>query len=152
MIKNVAKYSNILLILTSIHHIYGAAVYHTPWRLHVLIFSIPLLLFQILLVKRTLRNQFWYFLFWVSIILFSVIHIGLFEGVYNHILKDLLYFSDGSPSLMNRLFPSPIYEMPNDFFFEFTGVLQGVIVVPLIWNCFKSLRKVEKPKLPITPK
>ena len=24
-----------VLLLTTVHHVYGAVVYHTPWRLHV---------------------------------------------------------------------------------------------------------------------
>lgn len=51
---------------------------------------------------------------------------GVFEGVYNHGVKDALYFAHASPDLMLRLFPPPTYEMPNNAFFEITGVLQIV--------------------------
>jgi hypothetical protein len=39
-------------------------------------------------------------------------------------LKDALYFGGSSPETMRRLFPPPAYELPNDVFFEVTGVLQ----------------------------
>jgi hypothetical protein len=37
------------------------------------------------------------------------------------------------------LFPPPKYEMPNDFFFEFTGVLQAVLVVPIGVYLFRAI-------------
>ena len=51
---------------------------------------------------------------------------GFFEGGYNHVLKDVLHFGGASPALMRRLFPPPRYELPDDAFFEVTGVLQVV--------------------------
>jgi len=40
------------------------------------------------------------------------------------LLTDALYFGGTSPETMRRLFPPPAYELPNDVFFEVTGVLQ----------------------------
>ena len=51
---------------------------------------------------------------------------GVFEGAYNHALKIALYFAHASPPLMARLYPAPTYEMPNDAFFEITGVAQVI--------------------------
>jgi hypothetical protein len=48
---------------------------------------------------------------------------GVFEGAYNHGLKDALYFTHVPPKLMAQLFPPPAYEMPNDAFFETTGLM-----------------------------
>ena len=48
--------------------------------------------------------------------LIPVLGIGTYEGGYNHGLKDALYFSGATAELMNRLFPAPTYEMPNDSF------------------------------------
>ena len=30
------------------------------------------------------------------------------------------------------MFPAPTYEMPDDLFFEVSGVLQGIIVIPMV--------------------
>jgi hypothetical protein len=57
--------------------------------------------------------------------------IGAYEGIYNHILKNILYYGGAEPHVLSALFPPPKYEMPNDAGFEITGVLQGVVVVPL---------------------
>src|SRR5215813_352913 len=66
------------------------------------------------------KIAFW--MFTMTAMLIPVIGIGLFEGGYNHVLKDLLYFSGASDTLMTRLFPPPTYEMPGDAFFEITGI------------------------------
>ena len=68
--------------------------------------------------------------FWVFtavVLVVPVALIGLFEGAYNHALKNALYFAGASSTLMNRLFPPPTYELPNDVFFEATGVMQAVL-------------------------
>jgi hypothetical protein len=67
---------------------------------------------------------------WIFVALTLVIPvtaIGLFEGGYNHAVKDGLYLAGASPALMHRLFPPPAYELPNDLFFEVTGVQQLVL-------------------------
>jgi hypothetical protein len=50
--------------------------------------------------------------------------IGFFEGGYNHVLKDALYFGGASRELMQTLFPAPAYELPHSVLFEVTGVAQ----------------------------
>ena len=47
-VARVNTFSNALMIVTSIHHIYGAIVYDTPWRLHVLFVSIPVIFLSIM--------------------------------------------------------------------------------------------------------
>jgi peroxiredoxin len=59
----------------------------------------------------------------VLILLFPVGAIGLYEGGYNHVLKNLTYFIGGEAQA-RALFPPPLYEMPRDVFFEATGVAQ----------------------------
>ena len=55
--------------------------------------------------------------------------VGMFEGGYNHMIKNALYFG-GIPSRAFRaLFPQPPYEVPNDVFFELTGVAQFILAL-----------------------
>lgn len=134
MLKKVGQYSIALMVLTSIHHIYGAWRYDTPWRLHVLFISIPVIIITILLyrlVKREGSARFLFWLFWMVTLVPSLAMIGLFEGVYNHVLKNVLYFAGAGRSFFDRLFQPGLYELPNDFLFESTGTLQGVIAIPL---------------------
>lgn len=55
-----------------------------------------------------------------------VLAIGVFEGLYNHVIKNLLFFGGLPLDLHHRLFPPPTYEVPNDVIFEVTGILQVV--------------------------
>lgn len=74
-------------------------------------------------------------MFWLFILLTllpSMCMIGIVEGLYNHALKNILFFGGASTATLQRLFPAPTYEMPNDLLFEVTGVLQGFFVIPMI--------------------
>jgi hypothetical protein len=50
--------------------------------------------------------------------------IGLFEGGYNHVLKNVLYFGGATRDLLQALFPAPTYELPNNLLFELSGIAQ----------------------------
>jgi hypothetical protein len=119
-----------VLILTVFHHVYGAALYATPWRHHVAVLVLPVLLVLIFAYGVHQRQpQTWFgraslWLFIVLTLLVPVGLIGLFEGGYNHLVKNMLYFGGVSRATFDQLFPAPRYEMPDDLWFEVTGVLQ----------------------------
>jgi hypothetical protein len=136
-VSRIALYIVALMTLTSIHHIYGALIYDTPWRLHVLMLSIPVIVITVLLRWRLEKNENQYrlalnVLFILITLVPSFGMIGVFEGLYNHVLKNILFFGGASRDTLQSMFPAPTYEMPNDFIFELTGVIQGLIVVPMI--------------------
>jgi hypothetical protein len=139
MMRKVAAYSNALMMLTGIHHIYGAWVYHTPWRLHVLALSIPVLVINWFLVRGAV-SRFKFYMFCLVNFVISVILIGLYEGMFNHLMKNLLYFSGLDKATLLQLFPPPTYVMPNDFWFELTGIAQALITVPLIYFSIKMVK------------
>jgi hypothetical protein len=133
MIKKTAFYSNVLMLLTSVHHMYGAYIYHTPWRLHILFFSIPVLVFNwVVVTRRTVARPVFYIFCAVNLVITATL-IGLYEGVYNHLLKNILYFTGLPMEIMNRLFPPPVYVMPDELVFEVTGILQGLVLIPLVY-------------------
>jgi hypothetical protein len=119
-----------VLTLTSVHHVYGAIRYHTPERYYAAVLGAAALvvLLRALFINRTTasdaagRAAWW--VFWGVNAIVAVLLIGTLEGFYNHLVKVVLYFGGASGALMRTLFPAPIYEMPNDAFFEVTGVLQ----------------------------
>jgi hypothetical protein len=117
-----------VLLLTSIHHAYGAYVDNTPWRYHaVLVAGVTApLIFGALAVMRTrlsgLLRTLAQGLFVLATFGVAVLMIGTFEGLYNHVIKNLLYFGGASAAIMTRLFPPPTYKLPNDLFFEITGI------------------------------
>lgn len=119
-----------VLFLTSVHHLYGAYVYATPWRAHaahVSALAASLLIGSFVVLRRRAGTAAGRVACWIIVLVtlaLPVLGIGLFEGGYNHALKVALYYGHASPALMSRLFPPPTYELPNDAFFEITGVLQ----------------------------
>jgi hypothetical protein len=133
MIKKTAFYSNVLMLLTSVHHMYGAYIYHTPWRLHILFFSIPVMVFNWVVVTRRTGTKPVFYIFCAVNLVVTVMLIGVYEGVYNHLLKNILYFTGVPTDTMNRLFPPPVYVMPDDVVFEVTGILQGLVLIPLVY-------------------
>ncbi|XYH97186.1 hypothetical protein ACMHYB_57040 [Sorangium sp. So ce1128] len=119
-----------VMVMTAVHHAIGAVVYRTPWRLHIAFLSVPTIavILGALAVHRRRAGapagRASFVVLVAALALVPIAWIGAFEGVYNHVLKDALYFlAPGSPALL-RLFPPPVYEMPDDALFEITGVLQ----------------------------
>jgi len=117
-------------VATSVHHAYGAIVYHTPWRYDAVAVSagtIALLLAALRVSRvaadRALGRAAWWTFWGVNGAVF-VLLLGAFEGLYNHVVKDLLYFGGAPLSVVRALFPAPRYELPNNWLFEITGVLQ----------------------------
>lgn len=141
-----ARHALAVLLLTSVHHAYGAYVYQTPWRYHAVLVSIPtafVIIGSLALLRRRLSGLPGVLLrglFVLTTLAIPVLTFGAFEGLYNHVVKDALYFGGGSAALMSRLFPPPTYEMPNDAFFEITGVLQVVPAAAAGWHLYRMWR------------
>lgn len=143
---SVAFSSSTVLLMTIVHHSYGAVRFATPWRHHVTF--VALLLGGILwgafalwrghsdtTPGRILRALF------LGIALFGAIAwIGVFEGGYNHALKVLAHKSGAPDALLHRLYPPGIYEPVEDWFFETTDVAQLVLAVWAIRNVRRFMR------------
>lgn len=135
-----------ILVLTIVHHLYGAAIYDTPWRHHVALIALPML--AVLIVAYGVYR--WRYPHWLgktSLCLFIALSsmviawIGVFEGGYNHLLKNILFFAGLSQDVLVQLFPPPAYEMPNDLWFEVSGVLQFFIALYAIRCLFRLWRE-----------
>ena len=117
-----------ILLLTSVHHVWGAYVFDTPFRLHIVFVAIPAAaaIIGVLYLAATRTGAIGTMARWTAIAataLLPIALIGIYEGGYNHILKNLEYFLAGADAARAR-FPSPTYEMPSDLFFEASGALQ----------------------------
>ncbi len=131
-----------LLALTSVHHVYGAIVFGTPWRLHILAAVVPAAMAIVgalylgaksgdrAAARRAMRVAA------VIILVFPVAAIGIYEGGYNHVVKNLVYVLGGEEVTL-ALFPPPLYELPRDFVFEATGVAQFPLA---IWTAILAVR------------
>ena len=148
-----------VLLLTSVHHVYGAIVYQTPWRLHVAPvagLTAAAIVGTFLVLRRHTDDAAGRIAFWAFVgltLVIPVAAIGFFEGGYNHALKNALYFAGAPTSLMVRLFPPPTSDLPNDAFFEVTGVMQallGGVTCWLLYRLVQSRPAASIPSIPIT--
>jgi len=132
--------------LTGFHHYYGSLVYGTPWRAHIVLIGGATLLLCIFLVwiYRRYRKKLWLNSYLViASIMFGLI-IGLFEGFYNHTIKDILYFSGLNVATWRSLFPPPAYEVPDNILFETTGILQlliGLVQLYFLHRVYKTYKQ-----------
>ncbi|MEP9390352.1 hypothetical protein [Mesorhizobium sp. KR9-304] len=123
-----------VLLLTSVHHVYGAVIYDTPWRSHIAHISAPVgaaiaLAYYIGWSRRGSRLGL--AATWTGSLIalaFPVAALGIYEGGYNHVVKNIAYFGLGQEAA-RTLFSGAAYEMPNDFIFEATGVAQFPLAV-----------------------
>ena len=147
---NLAVISGVIAgLVSSIHHWYGAMAYDTPWRVAVVywIAGSVLVVYSLLFVYwKNVDNivgklAMWIFLF--SAVIFQAGFI-MFECVYSHVLKNMLYFGGLSQSILEQLYPSPAYHLPDNLFFEFTGLLQlvGFVAVWYAYRVFKDLPRM----------
>jgi hypothetical protein len=136
-----------ILVLTAVHHAYGAWIYGTPWRLHVAVVAGLTAAVLWATCRMRMRHDLpksialaVTMVFCVTDLIIPVTGIGLFEGGYNHLLKNVLYVVGASSQTMVRLFPPPAYELPNDLFFEGSGVAQFVVGMLAARRLFGLLR------------
>ena len=120
------------------HHWYGAIAYDTPWRLVVSLWIpgfVSIVLVALYLYRRHAGTKLGDIAFWVFLLGGVVFQLGftLFECVYSHVLKDLLFFGGASRDLMTQLFPPPAYHLPDNMLFEITGLMQLVGLLAAWW-------------------
>lgn len=120
------------LALTAAHHAYGGVRYDTPWRLHgafvAVLLGAPLLVASSL-YRRNRGTRLGRAAGWILaalVLLFPVLIVGGFEGFYNHLVKNVMFLAGAPLGLLQAMFPPPTYELPNDAWFEVSGVLQVV--------------------------
>ncbi len=147
--QKLSQSSQSIMVLTLIHHAYGALIYEESFRLHVAYFAIPVIVILWFTSRLYQKNPsekygiiaFRMFMFFTLFI--STGMIGLYEGGYNHLLKNVLYYGGTNPETLTRLFPPPMYEMPNDLLFEVTGVFQFILAIYALF-CLVIFRKEKR--------
>lgn len=128
-LKAVALSVLVVYLTTSIHHVYGAWLYETPWRNHIATqgFSWLIVSYLILFAFAKWKKKVLMWLFILFAGFFFVGAIGFYEGGYNHVLKNILYFSGIDKGTLLEMYPPPKYELPNDWLFEISGVFTFVV-------------------------
>ncbi|MGE0499962.1 MAG: hypothetical protein AB7I79_11960 [Rhizobiaceae bacterium] len=137
--------ADFVLGLTSLHHVWGAAVYDTPWRLHIVFISVPAAAAIAALLYASARRGRWSatarWLAIIVIVAFPIAMIGFWEGGWNHLVKNLTFFARGAAAA-RALFPPPTHEMPSDLIFEVIGVMQFVAALVALRALWSLVRRV----------
>lgn len=92
------------------------------------------------MASTDLARQGFHGLFTVLALVVAVAWIGFFEGGYNHVVKNILFFGGLPRTTLERLFPPPTYQIPDDLWFEVTGVLQFFIALGAAYYLFRLWR------------
>lgn len=127
-----------VLVMTSIHHIYGAAIFETPWRLHIVFISIPvalIILAAVVLARSggsTAISRVASWLYFGLVALFGIAAIGVYEGGYNHLIPNLQHVLGIAHPLREGL-----YQPPDDLVFQLTGIAQFGIAMLAAWRLWK---------------
>ena len=132
-------------LVSSVHHWYGAIAYNTPWQTGVAywIAGSVLIVYSLLYVywknadNTAGKVAMWIFLFCAVIFQTGFI---LFECVYSHVLKNIFYFGGVPQTILDQLYPAPAYHLPDNLFFELTGLLQlaGFVAVWFAYQVFRD--------------
>jgi len=136
----------LVIIVTTVHHVWGAYLYDTPWRLHIVFIGVPIAaIFSGLLIYAVPRHGTGAarLATWLAVILivgFCTLLLGIYEGGYNHVLKNIVYFTQGPASWM---FPDGVTGIPDDVLFEVTGIAHlpaGILAAVASWRLLRSQR------------
>ncbi len=139
----------LLVALTTIHHIYGGFRYDTSWRIIMpIFFFLPMLILTLYFQALVLKNNSKVMLMVYSVFEFVgwIAVLGFGEGGYNHVLKNILYFDGASEDLMVKMFPpefgaTKLFEVPNDWFFEITGILTALFGVYALYFLIRFIKE-----------
>jgi hypothetical protein len=117
------------LVLFAAHHAYGAMRYDTPWRNHagVVAFFVGLAILAAYGAYRWRPRALLGGIFAGLVVVVPVVLVGAVEGGYNHAFKVAVWALGAPRDVLESLFPPPTYELPNDVWFEASGVLQAVV-------------------------
>jgi hypothetical protein len=130
-----------ILILTVFHHFYAAAIFDTPWRRHVAIIVMPVLLVMIVLYvlyqwrPMTLLGKTSLWLFMLVAVLVPIAWLGFYHGGYTHLVKLILVFVGVPQATFERL--CPVCEVPGDLVYEVTGVMEFLFALFAAYYLFK---------------
>jgi hypothetical protein len=136
----------VVLLLTIVHHTYGAWLYDSPGRHHVsAVGAVSAIVlagsFYVLRARSPGVSRAIALWIFMTVTLLVVAGIGLFEAGYGHVAKNALYFGGVSAAALQRLYPPSMFELPNDALFEITGVMQLVPALFAAYYVYRLLRE-----------
>lgn len=130
-----------VIALTTLHHVYGALVYETPYRMHIALIALPFGLaiagglLVAWLARGTRLGSIALMLGTLLSLGFCVAAIGIYEGGYNHLVGNIAYFAFGTEAM--QVLYGNIHQFPNDAIFEVTGIGQFGVALGAAWSLFR---------------
>jgi putative ABC transport system permease protein len=153
--KPVVRAAMLLLLAVAVetaitigHFRHGAFIYDDPGRLHVVLPALVFLSLAIVLTlvflrhpaKLTLRAL-------VAAVAIPFVGLfGLWHAGYGHVLKLILFHAGAPKETLGWLFQSPDYVLPDDFLFEFSGILGFVAAAVAAWRLVRLVRSSVPPE------
>jgi len=133
----VMKLTTLLFGVTFIHHLWGEVVYGGGVRAEIAIVFAIVFALTVGLYALSKKHAWVKYLYWILIVAFWVVLVGLIEGGYNHVFKVGAWLAGVSPETLADFYGDE-YEPVSDFFFEATGVLTAVVSLLIIKAMFKK--------------
>jgi len=120
-------------LLTVVHHLYGEfALYRDGVRLHIVI-AVPLALLLTFAPLWIHENRVGLRMFTIWTVLFWVVGIGVYEGLWNHLVLDILVLLN-----LNEVYSwAFIRSIPGDLVFEITGIAQFFVGCVLMHSLYR---------------
>jgi hypothetical protein len=135
-------WASAVIVMTAIHHVYGAIVFDTPYRLHIVFIAVPIgivIVAGLLVAYLRPYTSLGRTALWIAALLilgFCVVAIGIYEGGYNHLIANIVYLAFGQEAFV-AMYDTAMHQMPNDVFFELTGIGQFVVALVAAWATLK---------------
>jgi hypothetical protein len=125
-----------LFATTFLHHVYGGFRYKSAKRVKLSFIFVVLFALTVLFYRMGRRHS-WAQQTYKGIALVAWVGVvGVLEGGYNHLVKVVLWLAKVPPAKLEKLYPSNEYVLPDDIFFEASGILTFAIGV---WLAMRML-------------
>jgi hypothetical protein len=146
-VDRAVRWSVYVLVLTVIHHAYGAYLFRYAFMLHVTVIAIPvgaLIVGFGAYARRAASRPAASIASATALILMvgiSILAIGFYEGGYNHLLPNIQYALGIRPTLRAGL-----YEPPDDLIFQANGVAQFFVALVALYFTITMFRSARQPR------
>jgi hypothetical protein len=124
------------------HFVYSAHRYDDPLRMHVVAPAVGFLLVAgALATLYAWRPSPWTLWPLVGEVGFAFVGVfGGYHGGFNHLTKDILYFTGTSPERLAQIFDTPDFAAPTDLMFELSGLATLFAAAPVAVHLVRLVR------------
>jgi hypothetical protein len=147
--KLLSTYLVLIWVTTLVHHIYGALIYNSVWRIYFPLFVFPVILILTLFLQYLFlskKRKSFKITFILFVAFFWILLVGIIEGGYGHLLKNILNWLAYPKAKLETMFPpefgnQSFFEQPNDWFFEISGISQLILGIFILYYLTKLTKR-----------